>query len=487
MPIADYILTIGLEVHCQLKTESKMFCACPTSFGDTPNTNVCPVCLGLPGALPVLNQGAIERTIAAGLMLGCKIPEVVKWDRKNYFYPDMPKNYQITQFDLPLCVGGGVPLADLHYPKDAQKSIANPGKIVKMTRIHLEEDVAKSTHQASGSVIDYNRAGTPLMEIVSDPDLDSAEETVAYLNSLRQILVYGGMSDADMEKGQMRCDVNISLRPKGTEELGAKVELKNLNSISAVRRAIYFEMDRQASELDQGIAQIQSTRRWDDERGETSIMRTKEDAHDYRYFPDPDLLPVTTPHLVAAIAPGLPELPSAKSQRFIAAYELTPYDAGILTSERPLADYFETAAKGAAKPKLVANWVINELLGQLNAAGLPLAESPVQPAQLRELVGMIEAGKVSNGQAKEIFGEMFANGGEPAAIAKARGFEQVSDDSFIEALVDQVMAEDPGTVADIRGGNAKAINSLRGKIMKLSAGKANPKVVGEVLERKLNA
>ena len=312
MPRADYILTIGLEVHCQIKTNSKMFCSCRTGFGDEPNTNVCPTCMGLPGALPVLNKKAIEQTVLTGLLLDCRTPEISKWDRKNYFYPDMPKNYQLTQFDLPLCIGGEVPLYHHNYPKDTQQNIPNPGKAVKLTRIHLEEDVAKSTHLANSSIIDYNRAGTPLMEIVTDPDIDNAEEAFAYQKSLQQILIYGGISDADMEKGQMRCDVNVSLRPVGTEELGAKVELKNLNSISAVRRSLHYEVARQTRELDQGIAQEQSTRRWDDDLGETQMMRSKEDAHDYRYFPDPDLLPVRSGLIVDRMRPHVPELPHQK-------------------------------------------------------------------------------------------------------------------------------------------------------------------------------
>jgi aspartyl-tRNA(Asn)/glutamyl-tRNA(Gln) amidotransferase subunit B len=270
-----YLVTIGLEVHAQLNTRSKMFCACAVEYGAEPNTRTCPVCLGLPGALPVLNLAAIEKTILTGLMLDCRTPEISKWDRKNYFYPDMPKNYQLTQFDQPLCIGGGVPLYDLSYPNDAQKTIKNPGKVVKLTRIHLEEDVGKSTHTGAGTLLDFNRAGTPLMEIVSDPDIETAEEAFAYLNSLRQILVYGGVSEADMEKGQMRCDVNISVRPEGQKELGAKIELKNLNSVSAVRRAIHHEVVRQTECLEKGEKLVQSTRRWDDDRGETQLMRTK--------------------------------------------------------------------------------------------------------------------------------------------------------------------------------------------------------------------
>ncbi len=486
MPIKDYVVTIGLEVHCQLKTQSKMFCACPVLFAESPNTLTCPVCMGLPGALPVLNEGAIRMTILAGMMLGCSTPPVVKWDRKNYFYPDMPKNYQLTQFDLPLCVGGSVPLYDMAYPRDMQKNIPAPGKAVKLTRIHLEEDVAKSTHAGQHSLIDFNRAGTPLMEIVSEPDIDTAEEAVAYLNSLRQILVYGGVSDADMEKGQMRCDVNISLRPHSQQELGAKVELKNLNSTSAVRRAIYFEIERQASELDRSISQIQSTRRWDDDRGETSIMRTKEDAHDYRYFPCPDLLPLHTRNMVAEIRPLVPELPHEKRTRFERDFGISPYDAGVLASERPLAAYFETAVTGAAKPKTIANWIINDLMGALSSAGLTFEQNPVPAGHLRELAAAVDASTVNGAQAREVLTAMLTDGGHPGDIIKARGLEQVSDTGFLDTIIDQVIAQNPDAVAKIKAGNDKAINALKGQVMKLSQGKANPKLAGELLEKRLN-
>ncbi|MEO1857280.1 MAG: Asp-tRNA(Asn)/Glu-tRNA(Gln) amidotransferase subunit GatB, partial [Rubritalea sp.] len=320
MPREDYIATIGLEVHCQITAQSKMFCACRAGYGHEPNTNVCPVCLGLPGALPVLNKHAIEQTILAGMLLNCVTPEISKWDRKNYFYPDMPKNFQLTQFDLPLCAGGGVPLYDLAYHKDAQKQIATPGKTVKMDRIHLEEDVAKSTHLANSSTIDYNRAGTPLMEIVTEPDIDSAEEAYAFVKSLQQILQYGKISDADMDKGQMRCDVNISVRKKGATELGTKLEIKNLNSTSSVRSAIYYEIDRQIEELDMGIEQVQATLAWDPNTGQTSVMRVKEDSHDYRYFPEPDLLPVNTGELFDKMKAFVPELPHDKRDRFVSDY-----------------------------------------------------------------------------------------------------------------------------------------------------------------------
>ncbi|MEZ5323810.1 MAG: Asp-tRNA(Asn)/Glu-tRNA(Gln) amidotransferase subunit GatB [Verrucomicrobiales bacterium] len=486
MPVEDYEVTIGLEVHAQLKTQSKMFCACPARYGEPPNTLTCPVCLGMPGALPVLNQGAIERTILTGLMLGCSTPPISKWDRKNYFYPDMPKNYQLSQFDLPLCIGGGVPLYELAYPKDAQKSIKNPGKVVKLTRIHLEEDVAKSTHHEQTSTIDFNRAGTPLMEIVSDPDIETAEEAVAYLNSLRQILIYGDVSDADMEKGQMRCDVNISVRKPGQAELGEKIELKNLNSVSAVRRSIHYEIERQCSELDRGIPQIQSTRRWDDTLAETQLMRTKEDAHDYRYFPDPDLLPVRTPHLVEKMRPLVPELPHEKEARFESSFGISAYASSVLASEQALAAYFEAAAKDAKSPKVVANWVINNLLSVLKENEKTIHKCPLPPEAMRELTDLIESGALSGNLAKEeVFPEMFTTGKSAAVIIKEKGLEPLADTGELEAFCDQVIADNASVVEDVKSGNEKAINFLKGQVMKLSKGKANPKAVGEMLEKKL--
>lgn len=485
MPREDYIATIGLEVHCQITAESKMFCSCRAGYGHEPNTNVCPVCLGLPGALPVLNKHAIEQTILAGMLLDCTTPEVSKWDRKNYFYPDMPKNFQLTQMDLPLCMGGSVPLYELAYHKNAQKHIPNPGKVVKMNRIHLEEDVAKSTHLANASIIDYNRAGTPLIEIVTEPDIDCAEEAYAYLKSLQQILQYGKISDADMEKGQMRCDVNISVRKRGTNELGTKLEIKNLNSISAVRQSIYYEIDRQTEELDRGINQVQATLRWDPNTGQTSVMRVKEDSHDYRYFPEPDLLPVNTVDMVEKMKAHVPELPHQKRDRFVANYGVSPYDAGVLTSDLDLASYFEEAAAGSKFGKKVANWIINTVLGKLNETFLTISDCPISPTSICELVELVEAGTISNNQAKEVFLEIWNNPSvKPADQAKAMGFEP-ADNSGVEAILDELITANPEKVAEIQDGNAKAANWFTGQGMKASKGKANPKMISDYIKQKL--
>lgn len=485
MPVEDYIATVGLEVHCQIKSVSKMFCGCKARYGDEPNSNICPICLGMPGALPSLNKHAIEQTILAGMLLDCKTPEISTWDRKNYFYPDMPKNYQLSQLDLPLCMGGGVPLYDLAYPKEVQKDIPNPGKVVQMNRIHLEEDVAKSTHQSSFSTIDYNRAGIPLMEIVSEPDIASGDEAYAYLKSLQQILIYGGISDADMEKGQMRCDVNISIRPKGTEELGTKLEIKNLNSISAVRKSIEYEIIRQADELDQNIEQVQSTLRWDDAAGVTAVMRVKENSADYGYFPEPDLLPIRTAAMVEKMKSHKPELPHEKRERFVAEYSISAYDAGVLASELPLADYFEQAAKGTKHGKKIANWIINTLLGKLNEEFIGIEENPLPAQSLASIVALVEDGVISNNQAKEVFAKLWENpSGEPQAVIDELGFKP-ADNSAIEAIIDEVIAGNPDKVAEIKDGNPKLANWLTGQVMKASQGKANPKMVTDTIIKKL--
>jgi aspartyl-tRNA(Asn)/glutamyl-tRNA(Gln) amidotransferase subunit B len=480
-----YLATIGLEVHVQLKTRSKMFCACPVEFGALPNTNTCPTCLGLPGALPVMNHEALRLTVLTGLMLGCNIAPISKFDRKNYFYPDMPKNYQITQYNLPLCGNGAVPLHDLAYPKDAQKSIVASDREVQLVRIHLEEDVAKSFHFENSTGIDFNRAGTPLMEIVSEPEINSPEEAFAFLTALKQILIYGGVSDADMEKGQLRCDCNISVRPVEQQELGAKIEIKNLNSISGVRRALAYEVQRQTETLERGGKLEQETRGWDDVTGETFLMRTKEFAHDYRYFADPDLVPVKTEALVDDARARVPELPKAKRARFVSQYGVSSYDAGVLADDLALASYFEAAAKGARKPKNVANWILNDLQNALGREERAIADCPIPPAALDELVNLIDNGKISGKQAKEVFAEMFASGKPAAAIVKEKGIEQLSDTAAIEALCDQVIADNPKPVADFKAGNLASLNFLKGQVMKLSNGKANPVIVGEILEREL--
>ena len=482
----NYITTIGLEVHVQLKTRSKMFCASPVEFGAEPNTHTCPVCLGLPGALPVMNHEALRMTALTGLMLGCDIAPICKFDRKNYFYPDMPKNYQISQYDMPLCTNGSVPLHDLAYPKDAQKNIATPDKEVPLVRIHLEEDVAKSFHFETYTGIDFNRAGTPLMEIVSQPEINSPEEAFAFLTSLKQILIYGAVSDADMEKGQLRCDCNISVRPKEQAELGAKIEIKNMNSISGVRRALAYEIQRQVDALERGEKLEQETRGWDDAAAETFLMRTKEFAHDYRYFPDPDLVPVKTEVLLPDARARIPELPKAKRARFVQQYEVSPYDAGVLANDLELARYFEAAAKGARKSKNVANWILNDLQNALSTAGKTISDCPIPPEALDELVNLIDSGQISGKQGKEVFAEMFASGKRAGDIVKEKGIEQLSDESAIEAFCDQVIAANPKPAADFKAGNAASLNFLKGQVMKLSKGKANPQLAGEILQRKLS-
>jgi aspartyl-tRNA(Asn)/glutamyl-tRNA(Gln) amidotransferase subunit B len=482
----DYEVVIGLEVHVQLKTNTKMFCGCKNEFGGASNSHVCPVCLGLPGVLPVPNEEAIVKTILTGEMLECQIAAQCKFDRKNYFYPDMPKNYQISQYDEPLCLGGSVKLDLLAYPKDAQKDPSTVAdKPIRLVRIHLEEDVAKSFHFEDGtSGIDFNRAGTPLMEIVSEADLSTPEEAFAYLSALKQILIYGGVSDADMEKGQMRCDVNISIRPRGQKEFGTKCELKNLNSISGVRRALKYEIARQIEVVTNGGTIQQQTRRWDDVAGETTLMRTKEKAHDYRYFPDPDLQPVRTDQgLYQEARRRLPELPSAKKLRLAEQFGVSVYQAGVLASDAALADYFERAAKlnpqhGAA----VANLLLNDFLATATGEN-PLPS--LEPHYFGELAELSASGQINSKQAKEVFAQMFLTGKAPAALVKELGLAQVSDTAALEAFCDQAIAANPKSVADFKAGKMNAVNALKGQVMKLSKGTANPQLVGDILVKKL--
>jgi len=479
----QYEAIIGLEVHVQLKTHSKMFCGCRNEYGGATNTHTCPVCLGLPGALPVPNAEAIERTVLTGLMLDCRIAEICKFDRKNYFYPDMPKNYQISQYDMPLCEGGQVVLGKYAFPKETQKEpIAEAQKKIRLTRIHLEEDVAKSQHFETTSGIDFNRAGTPLMEIVTEADIRSPEEAFAFLTTLKQILIYGGVSDADMEKGQLRCDVNVSIRPVGQEKFGTKCEVKNMNSISGVRRALAYEIQRQTEVVSSGGTIRQETRRWDDPAGQTQLMRVKEDAHDYRYFPEPDLLPVrTTEGITASAHKRLPELPNQKKERFVRDYAVGEYQAEVLVADGLLAHYFEKAAALAKNKGAVANFLINDFL----ATSPDMAEVTLPAEYFGELSNLVEEGKINSKQAKEVLAEMITQGDKPASIVEKKGLVQVSDLGELEAICDQAIAANPRSVEDYKAGKTAAINAFKGFVMKATKGRANPSVVDEILRKKL--
>jgi len=471
----EYEAVIGLETHVQLKTQSKMWCGCANAFGAPPNTNVCPVCLGLPGVLPVANDEALRLTVLAGLLLDCTIPTFAKFDRKNYFYPDMPKNYQITQYDRPSTTEG-------HLDFEFEGAIRR----VRITRAHLEEDVGKSFHFERTSGVDFNRAGVPLLEIVSEPDLSSADMAYAYLNALKDLLAYGGVSDCDMEKGMVRCDVNVSVRPRGATDLGAKIEIKNMNSFSGVRRALTYEIPRQIAVLERGGTLVQSTRRWDDAAGITEEMRTKEDAHDYRYFPDPDLMAFEpTESWLDEVRGRVVELPLARKRRFMRDYQLPAADAQTFVDDVALGAYFEGVAGPSRNPKAIANWVINNLRAKLAESQTTLADLRFRPAHLIELVELVDSGRISSRIAQNVFAELFATGESPAAIVERKGLSQVSDAGALEALCDQAIAANPGPVADYRAGKGAALNFLKGQVMRLSKGKANPALAGEILERKL--
>jgi aspartyl-tRNA(Asn)/glutamyl-tRNA(Gln) amidotransferase subunit B len=473
----DYEAVIGLETHVQLKTKSKMWCGCANEFGAAPNSHVCPVCLGMPGVLPVANEEALRLTALTGFLLNCTVTRHAKFDRKNYFYPDMPKNYQITQYDQPSTLDGFV---DFEFAGGISR--------VRITRAHLEEDVGKNFHFERDSGVDFNRAGVPLMEIVSEPDIRSADMAYEYLNALRDILVYGGVSDCDLEKGMVRCDVNVSVRPVGQKELGAKIEIKNMNSFSGVRKALEYEIPRQVKVLTSGGKLIQSTRRWDDDTAITEEMRTKEDAHDYRYFPEPDLMPFQpTDAWVQEVQSRVVELPLARKQRFIRAYQLPAADAQTFVWDVPLGNYFESIAKSAKSPKAVANWVINNLRARMSETGTGLGELKFQPSAIVELLELVESGKISSRIAQEVFNETFTTGEPPASIVARKGLAQVSDTGAMEKFCDEVIAANPGPAADFRAGKAAALNFLKGQVMKLSKGKANPALAGAILERKLKS
>jgi len=471
----EYEAVIGLETHVQLKTHSKMWCGCANEFGAAPNTNVCPVCLGLPGVLPVANEEALKLTALTGLLLNCSIARYAKFDRKNYFYPDAPKNYQITQYDKPSTMNGFV---DFEFNGGISR--------VRITRAHLEEDVGKNFHFDRNSGVDFNRAGVPLLEIVSEPDITSADMAYAYLNALKDILMYGSVSDCDMEKGMVRCDVNISVRPKGQTELGAKIEIKNMNSFSGVRRALEYEIPRQIAEVTRGNKLRQETRRWDDVGCITENMRSKEQAHDYRYFPEPDLMPfVPTDEWIAAVGSRVVELPLAKKRRFMTDYQLPAPDAETFVNDVPLGDYFEQIARQTKNAKAVANWVINNLRAKITESHISLAEVKIKPAGILDLIGLVENGKISSKIAQEVFAEMFATGESANEIVQRKGLAQVSDTGAIEKFCDEAIAANPKSAEDFRAGKIAALNFLKGQVMKLSKGKANPNLVGEILERKI--
>ena len=481
----NYEAVIGLEVHVQIKTHSKVFTRVGAGYGHEPNTLTDPVVLALPGTLPVMNKAALDAIIKAGLLLGCEIAPVCKWDRKQYFYPDSPKNYQISQYDQPICIGGSV---EIELP-GAARNIMGEHKKIPLTRIHLEEDVGKLNHHAADSLVDYNRAGTPLMEIVSDPAMHTAEEAYAYLTSIRHTMIYGGISDCDMEKGQLRCDANISIRPVGETKLGTKVELKNLNSISFVRDGIAHEIKRQLAVVAAGGKLIQETRDYDGQTGTSQSLRSKEMAHDYRYFPDPDLMPVQVDAAwKEKLRAECPELPFDKQRRFLRDYQVPYTITSVLIPERELSDFFEASAKlaGPGRAQAVGNWIANDFLRELSAAKLPLGAAKITPASLAELVGLVDAGTLLNAAAKEVFAAMFATGEAPAAVVARLGLAAApSDAGELETWCRESIAANPKALAEFKAGKESAINAFKGPVMKAGKGKANPKLVDETLRRLL--
>ena len=471
----EYEAVIGMEVHVQMGSKSKIFCACSTMFHAPPNTNVCPICLGMPGAMPVLNRDMVEKSAAAGLALNCKITRWSKMDRKNYFYPDQAKNYQISQYDLPLCEAGYL---DIETDGETHR--------VRITRAHMEEDTARNTHTLSGgrSGVDFNRCGVPLLEIVTEPDLHSAEQAFAYLTALKQILQYIGVSDCNMEEGSLRAEANISVRPKGSETLGTKTEVKNVASFSGTAKAIEFEVRRQIRVLEDGGKVQQETRGWDADKGVTFSQRSKEDAHDYRYFPEPDLVPIVLDEAwERRIAEAQPELPLARKRRFETDLGLSAYDAGVLTSTRAMAEYLEECVAAGADAKKAANWIMGDLQSLLTGDKRELPGTQVTPAHLAAMIRLIEDGTISGKIAKEVLASMYATGEMPKAIVEEKGLLQISDTGALEAMMQEVVAAHPKQVAQIQAGQDKVLGFLVGKVMQASKGKANPKLVNEMLRK----
>jgi len=476
-----YETVIGLEVHVQINTKTKIFCSCSTEFGKPPNANTCPICLGMPGVLPVLNKQFLESAMKACLATHCTIAPMNRFARKNYFYPDLPKGYQISQFEEPLGVNGYINI----YINGIKKRIG-------LTRIHMEEDAGKLIHgenlgNPGKSYVDFNRTGVPLCEVVSEPELRSPEEARAYLVELKSILEYTQVSDCNMEEGSLRCDANISLRPKGQKEFGTRTELKNLNSFKFVQKAIEYEVDRQTRILDQGDQVIQETRLYDSDRGETFSMRSKEEAHDYRYFPDPDLVPVVLDEAwVEEIKKTIPELPEQKRERFAIEYSLPEYDAGVLTSSRELANYFEKCTSLFSKPKIISNWIMGDLLRELNKSNQVISECPVSPSALVNLLKLIDEGVISGNIAKSVFEEMYQTGKEPITIVDEKGLKQITDDKAIDKMVEGVLQANLSQVDEYKGGKEKVLGFLVGQVMKASKGKANPGTVNKLLKEKIS-
>jgi len=474
----EYEAVIGMEVHVELNTKSKVFCACSTNFHAPPNSNVCPVCLGMPGAMPVLNREMVRKSTAVGIALNCEIARWCKQDRKNYFYPDLAKNYQISQYDLPLCEHGHI---DIVVDGKPQR--------IGITRAHMEEDTARNTHTLGGgqSGVDFNRCGVPLLEIVTEPDIHSADQAYEYLTLLKQILQYLDVSDCNMEEGSLRAEANISVMPKGSKTFGTKTEVKNVASFNGVKKAIDFEIARQIRVIEEGGSVVQETRGWDADRGITFSQRKKESAHDYRYFPEPDLVPVVVSESWEnEIRESMPELPQARRARFEADYGLSVYDAGVLTSTRPHANYFEAAVKAGASAKLAANWIMGDLQSLLAAEGVDLVDSPVTPEKLAGMIALIEAGTISGKIAKDILPEIFASGKTADEIVKEKGLVQISDTGAVVAIVQQVLADNPGQVEQFKAGKQQVMGFLVGQVMKASQGKANPKLANDVLREELS-
>lgn len=476
----DYEIVIGLEVHIELKTNSKIFCGCSNAFGAEPNTNVCPVCSGFPGMLPVLNRQVVDFAIRAGLALNCQIASYSKFDRKNYFYPDLPKAYQISQFDLPICLNGY-----LDIDVDGQQ------KRIGIIRAHMEEDAGKLVHQGTitttpFSLVDLNRSGVPLLEIVSHPDMRSAREARDYLEKLRATILFAGVSDCKMQEGSLRCDANVSVRPWGQEALGTRTEIKNLNSFRALERAIEFEAARQMTALEDGETIVQETRTWDEEKQVTRSMRSKEEAHDYRYFPEPDLPPLCiSREWVEEIQRTMPELPATAQQRLVEEHGLSSYDAAMLTLTPEYLAFFDQCVKEHPQPKVVANWMMSELNKFLNQSNMEIGTCAIQPGQLARLLGLIDKGTISGKMAKDVFAEMFASGSDPDLIIKEKGLEQISDQGALTAVVDQVLRDHPKVVDDYRNGKEKAVGFLVGQIMKATRGQANPAMVNQLIAERI--